>query len=129
MVRASETDSSDQPAPAGGLYGNKSSQLPVLSWQSTVHTWDLYRKVLDRKRFKPEGPIIGLITTFMLGGIRICIVFVRDQCDPDKWLALASSDMDINPERICGINAKRWAIDVFFKQIKPAGAGRSVAGD
>jgi hypothetical protein len=79
---------------------------------------DLYRKVSGRKRSKPEGPIIGSITALMLGGIRMRLVFVRDQRDPDKWLALASSDLDITPERICRIYAKRWAIEVFFKQIK-----------
>lgn len=79
---------------------------------------DLYRKVLDSKRSKPEGPIIGSITALMLGGIRMRMVFVRDQRDPDKWMALASSDLDIAPERICRIYAKRWAIEVFFKQIK-----------
>lgn len=78
----------------------------------------LYRKILARKRSNPEGPIIGSICVQMIGGVKVRVVFVRDERNPNKWLALASSDLHITPERICRIYAKRWAIEVFFKQLK-----------
>jgi len=78
----------------------------------------LCQKVASRKRSRPEGPIIGSICAEMIGGVRVRVVFVRDKHNPDKWLALVSTDLDITPERICRIYAKRWAIEVFFKQIK-----------
>ena len=78
----------------------------------------LYQKVATRKRSRSEGPIIGSICAEMIGGVKVRVVFVRDKHNPDKWLALVSTDLDITPERICRIYAKRWAIEVFFKQIK-----------
>jgi hypothetical protein len=78
----------------------------------------LYQKVCRRKRSKPDGPVIGSITAQMLGGVKVRVVFIRDQDDPEKWIALGSTDLDITPQRMCRIYAKRWAIEVFFRQIK-----------
>jgi len=80
----------------------------------------LYEKVNNRKRGKAftGSPIIGSITVQMLNGPKIRVVFVRDSRTPGQWLAIASTDLTITPERICRIYAKRWAIEVFFKQTK-----------
>lgn len=78
----------------------------------------LYHKVRRRKRSNPEGPIIGSITAEMRGGPTLRVVFLVDQADPSKWIALASTDTDITPRRVCRIYGKRWAIEVFFKQTK-----------
>lgn len=78
----------------------------------------LYSKVLTRKRSNPKGPIIGSITVKMLSGPTLRVVFIRDQNNPDQWIGLASTDTEITPDRVCRIYGKRWAIEVFFKQIK-----------
>jgi len=80
----------------------------------------LYEKVQSRKRQKKsnEHQIIGSILVDMLSGPRVRIVFMCDRRNPERWLALASTDISISPERICQIYAKRWAIEVFFKQAK-----------
>lgn len=80
----------------------------------------LYEKVNKRKRSNAftGSPIIGSITVQMLNGPKVRVVFVRDLRTPGQWLAIASTDLEISPERICRIYAKRWAIEVFFKQAK-----------
>lgn len=80
----------------------------------------LYEKVLQRKRQrKPnDQQILGSIVVDMLSGPKVRIVFVCDRRNPERWLAIASTDTSLTPERICRIYAKRWAIEVFFKQAK-----------
>jgi len=78
----------------------------------------LYQKVCRRQRSNPDGPIIGSITARMLGGGKVRVVFIRDEEDPNRWIGLASTDLEITPRRICRIYAKRWGIEVFFRQIK-----------
>jgi len=113
-----------------GLLARISEQLPVVCMLKNhpnvlyrqgkrIYTLErLYHKVASRTRSNPEGPIIGSITVQMLSGPNLRVVFVRDQQDPDQWGALASSDLQITPQHICRIYAKRWAIEVFFKQTK-----------
>ena len=80
----------------------------------------LYEKVASRKRPKKsnEHQILGSILVDMLSGPKVRIVFLCDRRNPERWLALASTDTSLTPERICRIYAKRWAIEVFFKQAK-----------
>jgi hypothetical protein len=80
----------------------------------------LYEKVAARKRGKKsnEHQILGSILVDMLSGPTVRVVFLRDRRNPERWLALASTDTSLTPERICRIYAKRWAIEVFFKQAK-----------
>jgi hypothetical protein len=78
----------------------------------------LYGKVTARKHSHRQGPIIGSIKVRMLGAGSLRVVFVRDRRDKTRWLALGSTDLEITPEHICRIYAKRWAIEVFFKQTK-----------
>jgi hypothetical protein len=80
----------------------------------------LYEKVKKNKRkntFKGSS-IVGSITVEMLNGPKVRVVFVRDNTSPNRWLALASTDLTLSPERVCRIYSKRWAIEVFFKQVK-----------
>ena len=80
---------------------------------------ELYQKVLRRATSRKDGPVIGSIRVAMLNGPAVRVVFVRDERDPDKWPRKnRGTDLDISNERICRIYAKRWAIEVFFKQIK-----------
>jgi len=80
----------------------------------------LYEKVAGRKCPKKsnEYQILGSIVVDMLSGPKVRIVFLCDRRNPERWLALASTDTSLTPERICRIYAKRWAIEVFFKQAK-----------
>lgn len=80
----------------------------------------LYQKVAARKRAKKSNKhhVLGSIVVDMLSGPKVRIVFLRDRRNPDRWLAVASTDTSLSPERICRIYAKRWAIEVFFKQAK-----------
>lgn len=94
---------------------------PNLLYKHGKHIYTLTRLhsvVAARRRSKADGPIIGSICVQMLGGPTLRVVFIRDERDRSKWLALASSDVDLSPQRICRIYAKRWAIEVFFKQTK-----------
>ena len=80
----------------------------------------LYQKVCRRKRKTKSNQhnIVGSLVVQMLSGPTVRVVFVRDHRDPNRWLALASTDLKITPQRVCRIYAKRWAIEVFFKQAK-----------
>ncbi|MDZ7691904.1 MAG: transposase [Balneolaceae bacterium] len=97
--------------------------LPAISYlhgQRIYSLKRLYQKVNKTSRnnaFK-DSPIIGSIRVQMLSGPTVRVVFVRDQSDPEKWLAIASTDCSLSPKQVCRIYAKRWAIEVFFKQTK-----------
>lgn len=54
----------------------------------------------------------------MLSGPKVRIVFLCDTGNPERWPALASTDTSLTAERICRIYAKRWTIEIFFKQAK-----------
>jgi hypothetical protein len=43
---------------------------------------------------------------------------VRDRNNRKKWIAFASTDMDISEEEIIQLYSKRWSIEVFFKICK-----------
>ena len=46
------------------------------------------------------------------------IVFVRDRNNRKKWLAIGTTDMELQEEAIIGLYGKRWDIEVFFKMCK-----------
>ena len=46
------------------------------------------------------------------------LVFVRDRNNKKKWIALLSTDLDLQEEEIIRIYGKRWSIEVFFKMCK-----------
>ena len=50
--------------------------------------------------------------------IKAKIIFVRDNKDKSKWIALLSTDLDLEDKEIIRIYGKRWDIEVFFKMNK-----------
>ena len=46
------------------------------------------------------------------------IIFVRNDNDKTKWIALLSTDLTLSDEEIIRIYSKRWDIEVFFKMNK-----------
>ncbi len=50
--------------------------------------------------------------------IKAKIVFVRDRNRSRQWLALLSTDLELQDEEIVRIYGKRWSIEVFFKMAK-----------
>ena len=52
------------------------------------------------------------------GPVMAKIVFVRDRTRKKDWLALLSTDIDLEDEEIVRIYGKRWSIEVFFKMSK-----------
>ncbi len=46
------------------------------------------------------------------------IVFVRNRNDKSQWLALISTDVNLDESEIIRIYGKRWDIEVFFKMCK-----------
>ena len=58
----------------------------------------LYQKVkrIKRKDAFKGSPIIVSITVDMLNGPKVHVVFVRDQGDPEKWLAIAGTNLTLS---------------------------------
>ena len=62
--------------------------------------------------------IVGIGTDEDGKEIKAKIIFVRDNKDKSKWIALLSTDLDLKDEEIIRIYGKRWDIEVFFKMNK-----------
>jgi hypothetical protein len=77
------------------------------------------------KRMTPvaKGDIIGSVIAGICESkknpdmIPVKIVFVKDR-NSKNWLALLSTDTDIENEEITRVYGKRWDIEVFFKMTK-----------
>ena len=50
--------------------------------------------------------------------IKAKIIFIQDDKDKSKWIALLSTDLDLKGKEIIRIYGKRWDIEVFFKMNK-----------
>jgi hypothetical protein len=48
------------------------------------------------------------------------LVYVRNKNDRSRWIAILSTDMNLNEEEIIALYGKRWDIEPFFKFIKSA---------
>jgi hypothetical protein len=46
------------------------------------------------------------------------IVFVRDRNNKKKWIAILSTDLELNEETVIQLYGRRWSIEVFFKVCK-----------
>jgi hypothetical protein len=46
------------------------------------------------------------------------IIFVRDRNRRSKWIAFASTDMNLTEEEVIALYGKRWDIEVFFRTCK-----------
>jgi hypothetical protein len=69
-------------------------------------------------RNKQSKDIIGSIVVKMSAGTSVKIVFIRHRSNPNKWLAILSTDVSISDEEIIRVYGYRWSIEVFFKCIK-----------
>nr|WP_132248354.1 transposase [Marinisporobacter balticus] len=80
----------------------------------------LYSNV-KKKRGKAKilaSVIVQIGTDEFKNPIQAKIVFVRDRNRSRKWLALISTDLELEAEEIIRIYGKRWDIEVFFKMTK-----------
>jgi len=74
----------------------------------------IYRRI--RKR-RGRAKILASANVMLKDAVATKLVFVRDKRKKD-WLALLSTDTDLNDEEIVRIYGKRWDIEVFFKMAK-----------
>lgn len=72
-----------------------------------------------RGRSKILASLIVTIDNSITGTpLPVKIVFVRDRHHRRKWLALLSTDVELDDAEIIRIYGKRWDIEVFFKMAK-----------
>lgn len=69
-------------------------------------------------RNKTSKDIIGSIHVHMTGGTQAKIVFIKHRSNPNKWLAILSTDVNISDEEIIRTYGYRWSIEVCFKCVK-----------
>lgn len=62
--------------------------------------------------------ILRSITTQLVPGIRVKVVFVRRRGTKKDWLALLSTDWSLSEDEIIRIYGMRWDIETFFKCAK-----------
>ena len=62
--------------------------------------------------------IVGLGSNENGKQIKAKIIFVRNNNDKSKWIALLSTNIKLSDEEIIRIYGKRWDIEVFFKMNK-----------
>lgn len=74
----------------------------------------IYRKL---KKRPGRARILASTLVDMKYGGQAKIVFVRDRRKKD-WLALLTTDVDLQDEEVVRIYGKRWDIEVFFKMCK-----------
>jgi hypothetical protein len=81
---------------------------------------DLYASVKKKRgRAKILASIVVGIGKDQAGEpVKAKIIFVRDRNRSRQWLALLSTDLDLQDEEIVRIYGKRWNIEVFFKMTK-----------
>lgn len=80
----------------------------------------LYKAVRKRRgRARILASIIVTLGQNVKGeDMKAKIIFVRDRRNKKNWLALLSTDLDVEDEEIIRIYGKRWDIEVFFKMTK-----------
>ena len=79
-----------------------------------LHLMDIYRQ-LKKKRGRAKI-LASTIVTLPKNQIAK-LVFVRDRRKKD-WLAILSTDVNLDNEEIVRLYGKRWDIEVFFKMAK-----------
>lgn len=78
----------------------------------------LYKKV-KKKSGKVAASVIVTLGQDKNGHpIKVKIIFVQDNKNKDKWVALLSTDISLDAQEIIRIYGKRWDIEVFFKMTK-----------
>ena len=86
-------------------YGYQGQQLDLMA---------IYRKL---KKRRGRARIKASTVVSLKDGANVKLVFVQDRRKKD-WLALLSTDTDLDNEEIIRIYGKRWDIEVFFKMAK-----------
>jgi len=85
-----------------------------------INLSDLYKEV-KKKRGKAKilaSVLVGIGVDSKGNEIKAKIIFVRDRNRSRKWLALISTNIELEDEEIIRIYGKRWDIEVFFKVTK-----------
>ncbi|SHL28856.1 Transposase DDE domain-containing protein [Desulfatibacillum alkenivorans DSM 16219] len=75
---------------------------------------DIYKKL---KKRPGRAKILASVQATLKDGLDVKLVFVRDRRKKD-WLALLSTDLELEDEEVVRIYGKRWDIEVFFKMAK-----------
>ena len=80
---------------------------------------DLYKKLdKDHKNRVVASAVVGLGKDKNDKEIKAKIIFVKNDNDKSQWIALLSTNIDLDAEEIIRIYGKRWDIEVFFKMNK-----------
>lgn len=74
---------------------------------------DTYYRFLNHERFKVKAVFLNVMLPCS-GEVRI--LFVSD--GKKQWHAFLSTDLELNESEILSYYARRWAIEVFFKDAK-----------
>ena len=77
--------------------------------------YTLERLLKQCTRNKKSAHILGSIHVAMTNGTPVKVVFIRHRSNPNKWLAILSTDQSLSDEEIIRIYGYRWSIEVFFK--------------
>jgi len=92
-------------------------KTPKIHYRYNNQSMDLmkiYKRLTKRRgRAKIKASVIATLPD----GTPIKLVFVRDSRKTD-WLALLSTDVTLDDEKIVQMYGKRWDIEVFFKMAK-----------
>jgi IS4 transposase len=54
----------------------------------------------------------------LVGGMPLSITFVLDRRSKKDWIAIATTDLSLSPQKVLSLYARRWNIEVFFKTVK-----------
>jgi len=80
-----------------------------------LNVMQIYSKLRKRRGL---AKILASANISFKDGLRANIVFVRNRNIKNDWLAILTTDIDLTPEDVVRIYAKRWDIEVFFRTAK-----------
>lgn len=109
------------------LYSIKAKAISMLknhpkiyyNYLGSIYTLSaLYSKI--KNKLKKDRDRISIIAKISALGITIDvkIVFIRDKRSKKNWVALLSTDTEVDENEIIRIYGMRWDIEVFFKMCK-----------
>jgi len=97
--------------------------LPTIRYTYKGRSLDLKELYQSIKNKRDQSRIVASVTVGIGTDkdgkeIKAKIIFVQDNNDKNKWIALLSTDLDLEDKEIIRIYGKRWDIEVFFKMNK-----------